>query len=179
MIATSRPDVSVIVVSYNTREMLRGCLTAVERSSDVSIELFVVDNSSRDGSADMVAADFPWVQLIRNPDNRGFAAANNIAIPRAAGRFILLLNPDTVVRPDAISTLARYLTANPDVGICGPLVVNPDGSQQSSGNDTPPCSSRSVSRRTSDACCDASLGPSRRTGRGRCRRKSSGWTAAA
>ncbi|MGE3508967.1 MAG: glycosyltransferase family 2 protein [Vicinamibacterales bacterium] len=137
MIATSGPDVSVIIVSYNTREVLRDCLTAVEGSSQVTLELFVVDNHSRDGSADMVAQDFPCVHLIRNADNRGFAAANNLAIPRTSGRFVLLLNPDTVVRPETIGTLARYLAANPGVGICGPRVMNPDGSQQSCGYQYP------------------------------------------
>ena len=132
-----RPDVSVIVVSYNTRELLRACLAAVEQSLDVALELFVVDNSSTDGSADMVERQFPWVQLIRNRQNRGFAAANNLAIPQAAGRFVLLLNPDTVVQPDAIGTLAGYLAAHEHVGICGPLVVNADGSYQSCGYQYP------------------------------------------
>ena len=127
------PDVSVIVVSYNTREMLRSCLAAVEKSAGVDLELFVVDNDSHDGSADMVARDFPWVHLIRNTDNRGFAAANNMAMCRAAGRFLLLLNPDAVVQPGTIGTLTQFLAAHTDVGICGPLVVNPDGSYQSCG----------------------------------------------
>jgi GT2 family glycosyltransferase len=128
-----QPDVSVIVVSYNTREILRACLGAVAQSTGVGLELFVVDNSSRDGSADMVAQDFPWVHLIRNADNRGFAAANNIAIRRTTGRFVLLLNPDTVVQPEAIGTLARFLTEHRNVGICGPLVLNPNGTYQSCG----------------------------------------------
>jgi GT2 family glycosyltransferase len=128
-----RPDVSVIVVSYNTREILHGCLEAVQQSTNVTAEVFVVDNHSTDGSADMVARDFPDVFLIRNSENRGFAAANNVAMSRAGGRFVLLLNPDTVVRPEAIGTLAGFLASHSDVGICGPLVLNPNGSFQSCG----------------------------------------------
>lgn len=128
-----QPDMSVIVVSYNTREILRAGLDAVEKSVGVSAEVFVVDNNSTDGSADMVAHSFPKIQLIRNRDNRGFAAANNVAIARATGKFVLLLNPDTVVSPEAIGTLAGFLASHPEVGVCGPLVLNPNGSYQSCG----------------------------------------------
>jgi GT2 family glycosyltransferase len=128
-----RPDVSVIIVSYNTREILRACLAAVGRSADVELELFVVDNNSTDGSADMVERDFDSVRLIRNHDNRGFAAANNAAMTQAHGRFLLLLNPDTIVDPGSIATLSEFLSCHEDVGICGPLVVNPNGSFQSCG----------------------------------------------
>jgi len=130
---SDRPDVSVVVVSYNTRELLRACLAAVHLSTGSTLELFVVDNDSSDGSAEMVETEFPSVVLIRNTENRGFAAANNVALSMATGRAFLLLNPDTVVAPDSIATLAGYLEANPDVGVCGPLVVNPDRSYQSCG----------------------------------------------
>jgi len=127
------PDVTVSLVSFNTRDLLRAALQAVEASRGVSCEVFVVDNGSADGSADMVQAEFPAARLIRNPDNRGFAAANNLAIRRAAGRYVLLLNPDTEVSPDAIRTLADYLDRHPDTGICGPRIVFPDGTFQSCG----------------------------------------------
>jgi hypothetical protein len=81
----------------------------------------------------MVEREFPTVQVIRNPDNRGFAAANNVAIRRAIGRYILLLNPDTEVRSGTIATLAGYLDSHPDTGICGPRVLFPDGTFQSCG----------------------------------------------
>jgi hypothetical protein len=129
----AQPDVSVSIVSYNTHDLLRAALTSALGTEGVSLEILVVDNGSGDGSADMVEREFPAVQLIRNPDNRGFAAANNMAIRRAAGRHILLLNPDTEVRPDTIPTLAGHLDANPRVGICGPRVRYPDGSFQSCG----------------------------------------------
>ena len=126
-------DVTVSVVSFNTRDLLRAALAAALASSGVSLEVIVVDNGSNDGSAEMVEREFPSVRLIRNPDNRGFAAANNLAIRRAAGRYILLLNPDTEVRPETIAVLAGYLDAHPRTGICGPRILFPDGSFQSCG----------------------------------------------
>ena len=127
------PDVTVAVVSFNTRDLLRAALAAAGASRGVSLEIFVVDNGSKDGSAEMVEREFPSVHLIRNADNRGFAAANNLAIRQAAGRYLLLLNPDTEVRPDTIAVLAGYLDAHPRTGICGPRILFPDGSFQSCG----------------------------------------------
>lgn len=127
------PDVSVVVVSYNTRALLDACLRSVLASRGVGLEVFVVDNASPDGSADHVAAAFPGVTLVRNPVNRGFAAANNAAIRRAAGRHVLLLNPDTVVRPDTIARLSAFLDERPAIAITGPRVLNPDGTLQSCG----------------------------------------------
>ena len=88
------PDASVVVVSFNTRDLLRECLTNLYRQQDLSFETLVVDNASRDGSADMVAAEFPMVRLIRETVNLGFAAANNVAFPLACGRYVVLLNSD-------------------------------------------------------------------------------------
>jgi GT2 family glycosyltransferase len=129
----SVPDVSVIIVSYNTRTLLDNCLRALMASANADIETFVVDNASPDGSADMVSAGYPDVNLIRNSQNRGFAAANNLAIRRARGRYVLLLNPDTIVEPQTVGTLAAFLDSHPDVGITGPRVLNGDGSLQSCG----------------------------------------------
>jgi GT2 family glycosyltransferase len=127
------PDVTVSIVSFNTREFLRAALKTALATTGVSIEIIVVDNGSQDGSAGMVEREFPAVQLVRNTDNRGFAAANNVAIRRAGGRYVLLLNPDTEVRPDTIAALAGYLDSHPDTGICGPRILFPDGSFQSCG----------------------------------------------
>ena len=127
------PDVSVVIVSYNTRALLDGCLRSVQGSTGVTVETWVVDNASPDGSADHVAGTFPDVRLIRSGANRGFAAANNLAIAGAAGRYLLLLNPDTVVRPDTIARLAGFLDGRPAVGITGPRVLNRDGTTQSCG----------------------------------------------
>ena len=130
---TTSAETSVVIVSYNTRDVLAGCLDAVRRSEGVTIECFVVDNGSCDGSPEMVAERFPWVTLIRNPENRGFAAANNVALARASAPVWLLLNPDTLVRPDTIARLRAGLVASPEIGIAGPRVLNGDGSLQSCG----------------------------------------------
>jgi N-acetylglucosaminyl-diphospho-decaprenol L-rhamnosyltransferase len=127
------PDVSVVIVSFNTRALLDACLSTVLASIGVRLEVFVVDNASHDGSPEHVAATFPDVCLIRNPRNRGFAAANNVAIPQASGRYVLLLNPDTLVDTDTIARLAGLLDARAEVGITGPKVLNRDGSLQSCG----------------------------------------------
>ncbi len=131
--AESVCDLTIAIVSLNTKDLLAACLRSVFASDGISFEVFVVDNGSRDGSADMVARDFPAVRLVRNADNRGFAAANNIVIRQARGRHVLLLNPDTETPPDALRTLVAFLDANPDVGVCGPRLAFPDGRFQSCG----------------------------------------------
>jgi len=116
--------VSVIVVSYNTRELTLECLRSVyERTRDVTFEVFVVDNASADGSAEAIAAEFPQVHLIANHENRGFAAANNQALRLARGRYFLLLNPDTLVLDNAIGKMVAYMGAHPDVGCAGCQVL--------------------------------------------------------
>ncbi len=127
------PDVSVVVVSFNTCRVLEACLRSLAASEGVRLEVFVVDNASTDGSAEMVAREFPEVSVLRNSENHGFAAANNLAIARSRGRHVLLLNPDTLVTPQTVATLARFLDAHPDVGVTGPRVLNGDGTLQSCG----------------------------------------------
>lgn len=125
----SIPDVSVVIVSYNVRAFLDQALRSVERASGgLNVETWVVDNASRDGSAEMVAARFPRVRLIASPDNLGFGKANNLALRQVAGRYVLLLNPDTIVEEDALRTLVAFLDAHPDAGAVGPTILNPDGS---------------------------------------------------
>jgi GT2 family glycosyltransferase len=120
-------DVSVVIVNWNTRDILRGCLHSVfEQTKDASFEVFVVDNNSRDGSADMVRAEYPRVNLIENARNRGFAAANNQALRLASGRYTLLLNPDTLILDDAISRCVRYADFHPDAGVVGCQVLEDD-----------------------------------------------------
>lgn len=124
-------DLSIIIVSWNTLEMTRDCLATVAPGhGDLKVELFVVDNASTDGSADMVQTEFPDVHLIRNADNRGFAAANNQAFARASGRHILLLNSDTLLHGDVLSASVSWLDAHPKAGAMGCRVVNADGSTQ-------------------------------------------------
>ncbi|MFO7741697.1 MAG: glycosyltransferase family 2 protein [Anaerolineae bacterium] len=143
-------DLSVVIVSWNVRPLLRRCIQSIrspearpanERPAapnvgrpkpDVEIEIIVVDNGSSDDSVEMVREAFPDVRLVANEDNRGFPAANNQGIAIAEGRYILLLNPDTEVVGDALTTLVAFADAHPDVAIVGPQLMNPDGTVQSS-----------------------------------------------
>jgi len=115
----NRPRVSIIVVSYNTREMTLECLRSIVRETRQSHEIIVVDNCSSDGSADAIAAEFPDVNLHRPEKNLGFARANNFAAERARGDYVLLLNPDTVVLDRAIDQLVSFADANPASRIWG------------------------------------------------------------
>ncbi len=138
-------DITVVVVSWNTRELLRRCLQSIVDEPGVEIvaadaqpaaaarltaEIIVVDNASDDGSAAMVQADFPPARLIANRHNAGFAAANNQAIAQARGRALFLLNPDAYLLPGALAGLARFLQQHPEAAVAGPNVLNPDGSWQ-------------------------------------------------
>ena len=124
-------DLSIVIVNWNTRQLLHDCLLSAERQLEaLDAELIVVDNASGDGSAAMVRSVFPDVLLIENEDNRGFAAANNQAILQASGRHILLLNSDTLVHGDVMSRSVEYLDAHPEVGMMGCKVLNGDGTTQ-------------------------------------------------
>ena len=124
-------DLSVVVVSFNGRDYLRRCLASLlEHTKGVSCEVIVVDNASWDGSAQMVEAEFPQVALIRLPANVGFAAGCNRGIERAAGEFVLLLNPDTELAEDAFSPMVAHCRENSSVGLLGPKLLNSDGSLQ-------------------------------------------------
>ena len=124
-------DVSVVIVNWNTRDLLAQCLKSVfETAGDLKLEVFVVDNASSDVSADMVRHEFPQVQIIENQENVGFARANNQAIRQSAGRYVLLLNSDTQARPGALRTLVNALDSLSRAGAGGPRLLNPDGTLQ-------------------------------------------------
>ena len=126
--ATDVVDVSVVVVTYNVREFLEQALGSVERASaGLSVETFVVDNDSADGSAEMVRDRFPDVRLIANEENVGFAVANNQALREARGRHVLVLNPDTILQEDTLRTLVAFMDGHPDAGAVGCRILNPDG----------------------------------------------------
>lgn len=126
-------DVSVSIANFGQRLLLEQCLRSLfETSEGLSLEVFVVDNASRDGSVDMVREEFPDVQLIVNENNRGYAAANNQAIARSRGRYVLVLNNDTVVLRNAIPSMVAFLNEHPQVGMLGPRVLNSDGTLQRS-----------------------------------------------
>lgn len=128
-------DLSVVVVSYNVRDLLLDCLTALEAALIAgrrSHEVIVVDNASADGSADAVRRRFPAARVLEQPVNLGFAAATNAGIRRSRGRTVVLLNPDTTVVGDALDVLAAELETRPEVGVVGPRLLYPDGRLQSS-----------------------------------------------
>lgn len=127
------PVVSIIVVSYNVRDLLLAALSSIrDQAGPVEVETIVVDNASTDGTVRAVSAAFPEVAVVELLENRGFGAANNVGLRRARGRYILFLNPDAALRPDALPILVRYLDDHPDVGVVAPRLRYPDGSIQPS-----------------------------------------------
>lgn len=125
-------DISVVIVAWNAKRYLELCLQSLaDAPPRRTLEILVVDNASEDGTAEMVAAKFPYVKLIRSKENLGFSKGNNLAIRQCQGRYIALVNPDVILLPDCLDALADFLDQNPKVGNVGPRVFNPDMSQQS------------------------------------------------
>lgn len=126
-------DLSVVIVNWNTRDLLRDCLKSVFAGlGNLKAEVFVVDNASEDGSPVMVRREFPEVHIIQSAENRGFAAGNNMALRRVSGRHVLLINTDTIVHGSVIPDCVAWLDRNPRVGVIGPRLLNGDGSVQPS-----------------------------------------------
>lgn len=121
-----RVIVSIVIVNWNTEELLRACLNSIYKTMDkTSIEVIVVDNASSDNSVDMVQREFPMVRLVINQANLGFAKANNIAFPMCSAPYVMLLNSDTTVYPGAVETLTQFLDTHLQVGAVGPKIVHP------------------------------------------------------
>ena len=126
-----RPDLSIVIVNWNTRELLDDCLRSIyHETRELDLEVFVIDNASQDGSADMVQRDYPSVELIRNSENRGFGAATNQGLRACLGRYALLLNSDTVILGDVVKESVAYMDAHPEVGVLGCRVLNEDRTVQ-------------------------------------------------
>ena len=124
-------DLSIIIVNYNSRDLLRACVQSIMAGDVVEkIEIVVVDNDSKDGSVALVLEEFPGVRVIENEENIGFAGAVNKGLREAAGNYILVLNPDIEASVDSIDTLRSYMEAHEDVALCAPKLVNPDGTLQ-------------------------------------------------
>lgn len=129
---------SIIIINWNTKALLKGCLNSVYTNAPTKpFEIIVVDNASNDGSQQMVANDFPTVKLIENTENLGFAKANNIGIEACTGDKILLLNSDTLIHGDVLDRSIDYLTLNSQVGAVGCRVLNADNSLQHSTSQFP------------------------------------------
>jgi hypothetical protein len=138
--ATGPPQyaVSLVIVSFNTRETLRECLQSVLIEMEkIEVEIIVVDNNSADGSAEMVEQEFPEVHLIRAGTNLGFGAANNLALQRARGGYFVLLNSDAFFRPGALATAIREMDDHPDCGLAGGRLIGRDGRLQPSARSFP------------------------------------------
>lgn len=130
--------ISIIIVSWNTTGFLENCLASILANPPASpFDIWVVDNASSDHSARMVRQKFPQVHLIENRENVGFARANNQAIQRCTGKYVLLLNPDTIVAADALQALVKFLDLHPKAGAAGARILNPDGSLQISSHPQP------------------------------------------
>ncbi|MFN8177964.1 MAG: glycosyltransferase family 2 protein [bacterium] len=126
------PTVSIIIVNWNTADLLAGCLRSVAGSTSAPSETIVVDNASTDGSGERVRREFPWVRLLPQTENLGFARGSNVGLAAASAPWLLLLNPDTVLRARAVDALVSFLARTPAAGIAGPPLWNPDGSPQPS-----------------------------------------------
>ncbi|MBU1148901.1 glycosyltransferase family 2 protein [Patescibacteria group bacterium] len=126
-------DLSIIILNYKAKGLLKQCLKGIELVKPaLDFEVIVVDNASGDGSIDMVKEQFPWVKLIENPYNTGYAAGNNVAIRQAQGKYVMILNPDITILNQSIMELYHFMEKNPKAGLIGPKLINPDGSTQMS-----------------------------------------------
>jgi GT2 family glycosyltransferase len=130
-----RPDLSLIIVSWNVSNLLADCLDTLQleplRADGLIVEAIVVDSASSDGTVAMVTERYPQVRLLAQAENVGFTVGNNIGLKAASGRFLMLLNPDTLVIGDALAQLVKYVEAHPDVGVVGPQTRNANGTIQS------------------------------------------------
>ena len=124
-------DLSIIIVNYNVKEFLQNLLHSIEKASlNISHEIIIVDNASDDGSVELISEKFPSVKLIANTENLGFGKANNLALEIASGKYLLLINPDTIVSEDTLDKMIRFFEDNSEAGLAGCKILNPDGSLQ-------------------------------------------------
>ena len=147
MNAELRPDLSVIIVNWNTKELLLNCIGSFYRTvKRLSFEIFVVDNGSSDGSPDSVRRKFPEIVLIENQRNLGFARANNEVLRKSKGRYALLLNTDVILTDGAVERLVEFMEENPTVGIAGGQLINGDGSRQNSFDNFPSLATEALNK---------------------------------
>lgn len=155
-------DLSISIVSWNTRDVLDQCLKSVyDNTQGIEFEVIVVDNASSDDTVQMVRDKYPQVRLIVNTENVGFARANNQALAVSSGDHFALLNPDTVVQPNALNRLVAFCSSQPQCGACGPMLLNPDETLQPSWAALPSLRQEVLGRqdRAIDSTDYSSLGP--------------------
>jgi GT2 family glycosyltransferase len=127
------PDLSILIINWNTHDLLANCLEAIQQNQEgLDVEVIVVDNASTDGSQEMVQNRFPDVKLLENQENLGFARANNQGLRKSFGRYIMLLNSDTLLQPGALLAMVSFMDLHLNVGIVGAELLNGDGSLQPS-----------------------------------------------
>lgn len=124
------PDLSVIIINWNSKEYLRNCLQSLQKNCELDLQVIVVDNASFDGCGEMLQKRFPTVEFVQGSKNLGFGRANNLGFTHARGDYVLLLNPDTEVRVGALETLLKKIRNDENIGIVGPRLLNSDGSVQ-------------------------------------------------
>ena len=121
-------DLSIIIVTYNSAKDIGPCLDSIwATQQDLKVETFIVDNASKDRTVEIVRTEYPWVRMSANDFNAGFPAGNNQAITQADGRYLMLLNPDTVVLPGALQKIVAFMDAHAECGVCGPTLLDADG----------------------------------------------------
>jgi GT2 family glycosyltransferase len=137
-LTAERPDVSIVIVSWESREDILRCLSSLQGQVRLSYEAIVVDDGSQDGTPEAVRSAFPDARVLAKPHNEGLVAGRNDALPMIRGRLVLMLDADTMVRQGAVEELAGVLDSNPRVGLVGPKLVGPDGELQLSCRRWPP-----------------------------------------
>jgi GT2 family glycosyltransferase len=141
-------DISIIIVNWNTKQLLMDCISSVYRTAKgPSFDIFVVDNGSTDGSVEEVSRTHPAVKVIANAANLGFAGANNLALRKMSGRYAVLLNSDTLLKDSALDKMFEFMEHHPEAGMCGPQLLNDDGSRQNSVGHFPTLVTEFMSKR--------------------------------
>ena len=124
-------DLSIIIVNYNVKEFLQNLIHSIEKaSSNLTKEIFIIDNASDDGSVEFIREKFPQIKLIANQKNLGFGKANNLGLKEASGKYLLMINPDTIVAEDTFEKMIEFFDQNKNVGLAGCKILNPDGTLQ-------------------------------------------------
>lgn len=130
----TKPTISIVIVNWNTKKYLAKCLSSIYRNKPSALlEVIVIDNNSKDDSAEMVRKKYLWVKLIANKENKGFAGGNNQGWKKSRGKYILFLNPDTIVHKKCLGLMIDFMEKNQQAGSCSAKLINPDGSDQKLG----------------------------------------------